>query len=358
MQHERQDHDHAWQQRLLDEQRLEQQRQQQLQEQERLEQEERLDWAQAQARTQRQPDAPAAEPGWLGRLFARPPKDERAPRMSPAQAADQPLTAIQGGAFGDKLIAALILLCVLGAAFWFFRPATPQPQLPRLESAPPMAATAQTPDSGKAEGMSSAVSDAPETPEAHAAQLQPEAMQGSELPGTATAAPEAVAAVEWQQALLRLEDAHADVQALAQRVAALESGLEHANAQAQSLSAALSLALQAKDETGKSSESKSATVPAASARRGKPAAKAKAVARKPDAQPQGELLAVDLWNGQPSAIVGTGVAGDERIRVMQPGDQINGIGLLAADVRQGRATFSTRQGGQFTLSVMDERPMP
>ena len=69
----------------------------------------------------------------------------------------------------------------------------------------------------------------------------------------------------------------------------------------------------------------------------------------PTAYAQGELLAVDIWDGKPSAVVGTGVVGDRRVRVLQPGEQLHGISLVDADAQKGRATFATSSGSRFTL---------
>jgi hypothetical protein len=74
------------------------------------------------------------------------------------------------------------------------------------------------------------------------------------------------------------------------------------------------------------------------------------------AQLQGQLLALDTWDGRPSALVGTGIPGDRRTRVLQVGDSINGVSLQSVDMAAGRATFSTA-GGTVTLDVHEgERP--
>ena len=74
------------------------------------------------------------------------------------------------------------------------------------------------------------------------------------------------------------------------------------------------------------------------------------------AQLQGQLLALDTWDGRPSALVGTGIPGDRRTRVLQVGDSINGVSLQSVDMAAGRATFSTA-GGTVTLDIHEgERP--
>lgn len=65
----------------------------------------------------------------------------------------------------------------------------------------------------------------------------------------------------------------------------------------------------------------------------------------------GQLLAVDLWAGHASVVVGTGTPGDQRIRVLRPGDRYNGVVLLSADPAAGTASFQVQGGRSFTLSV-------
>lgn len=72
---------------------------------------------------------------------------------------------------------------------------------------------------------------------------------------------------------------------------------------------------------------------------------------KPDAGVQ--LLAVDLWAGTPSVVLGTTAPGDKRIKVMQPGDQVNGVVLKRADLAGQRAIFALRGGQEAELSVVN-----
>lgn len=69
------------------------------------------------------------------------------------------------------------------------------------------------------------------------------------------------------------------------------------------------------------------------------------------ARPQGQLLAIDIWDGRPSVVVGTGMPGDQRVRVLQPGESFNGISLQSVDVQAGRATFIASGGKPFTLDL-------
>lgn len=66
----------------------------------------------------------------------------------------------------------------------------------------------------------------------------------------------------------------------------------------------------------------------------------------------GQLLAVDVWGGVPSVVVGTGDAADSRTRVLRPGDTHNGVSLLHADPVTGQATFSA-SGTTFTMHVKE-----
>ena len=70
-------------------------------------------------------------------------------------------------------------------------------------------------------------------------------------------------------------------------------------------------------------------------------------------QMQAQLLAIDVWDGRPSVVVGTGVPGDKRVRVLQPGEQLHGVGLLSVDVAAGKATFSVGAGSRVTLDVKE-----
>ena len=57
-----------------------------------------------------------------------------------------------------------------------------------------------------------------------------------------------------------------------------------------------------------------------------------------------------------AAVIGTGIPGDRRVRVLQPGEQLAGVDLVKADARRGNATFATGTG-VFTMFV-DERSTP
>lgn len=94
-----------------------------------------------------------------------------------------------------------------------------------------------------------------------------------------------------------------------------------------------------------------------------PAKRPRPVAAKP-AQPEatktaaaapsklsGQLVSVDMWNGQPSVVVASGLPGDRRIRVLRPGDVINGLALRSADPVSQSATFSAPGSAGLTLFV-------
>ena len=63
-----------------------------------------------------------------------------------------------------------------------------------------------------------------------------------------------------------------------------------------------------------------------------------------------ELLAVDVWDGQPSAVIGTGVPGDKRVKVFKAGDRERGVGVKAVDVESQTATFNVF-GKEITLTT-------
>ena len=65
----------------------------------------------------------------------------------------------------------------------------------------------------------------------------------------------------------------------------------------------------------------------------------------------GQLLAVDMWNGVPSVVVGTGLPGDKRVRVLKRGDVYNGVALIDVDPVARTATFGLGNGRSFTLSA-------
>ena len=65
----------------------------------------------------------------------------------------------------------------------------------------------------------------------------------------------------------------------------------------------------------------------------------------------GQLVSVDMWNGQPSVVVSSGLPGDRRVRVLRPGDVINGLALRSADPVSQSATFSAPGSAGLTLFV-------
>lgn len=67
-----------------------------------------------------------------------------------------------------------------------------------------------------------------------------------------------------------------------------------------------------------------------------------------------QLMAVDLWNGTPSVVIGTTTPGDARIKVMQPGDVINGVQLRHAQADGQRATFGVRGSADAVSLVVGQ----
>lgn len=73
---------------------------------------------------------------------------------------------------------------------------------------------------------------------------------------------------------------------------------------------------------------------------------------------QAELLAIDMWDGRPSVVVGTNAPGDKRVRTLQPGEPLHGITLKSADAQAGRATFITSSGELITLNLTSQGAHP
>lgn len=92
----------------------------------------------------------------------------------------------------------------------------------------------------------------------------------------------------------------------------------------------------------------SATTPRVARLRPKPAA---APASAP--VPTGTVLAVDLWDGQPSVVVGTGVPADKRVLFLREGDSKNGVTVKAANPAAQSALFDVN--GREALLRADGR---
>lgn len=81
---------------------------------------------------------------------------------------------------------------------------------------------------------------------------------------------------------------------------------------------------------------------AARAARQAVAAAAAAPASAPASAPapaRAQLLAVDLWDGKPSVVIGTDAAGDRRVRFMSEGDRQSDIAVKQASPQDQRAVF-------------------
>jgi hypothetical protein len=68
--------------------------------------------------------------------------------------------------------------------------------------------------------------------------------------------------------------------------------------------------------------------------------------------PTASVLAVDLWGGQPSVVVGKDGADGAELRFISQGETQGRITLKRADVANQRATFAT-SAGEFTMGVGD-----
>lgn len=69
--------------------------------------------------------------------------------------------------------------------------------------------------------------------------------------------------------------------------------------------------------------------------------------------PTGTVLAVDLWDGQPSVVVGTGVPADKRVLFLREGDSKNGVTVKAANPTAQSALFDVN--GREALLRADGR---
>lgn len=70
----------------------------------------------------------------------------------------------------------------------------------------------------------------------------------------------------------------------------------------------------------------------------------------PVAPKQSQVLAIDMWDGRPSVVLGSGVPEDKRVVVQQVGETRNGVTLKSVDVHNQRAVF-TVGGRDLTYDV-------
>lgn len=88
--------------------------------------------------------------------------------------------------------------------------------------------------------------------------------------------------------------------------------------------------------------------------RAQPVAKPKAAEAEAPAKPQAaspRLISVDMWNGEPSVVVASGIPGDKRMRVLRPGDVVNGMALRSVDPVTLSVTFAGPESRSITLSM-------
>jgi hypothetical protein len=57
-----------------------------------------------------------------------------------------------------------------------------------------------------------------------------------------------------------------------------------------------------------------------------------------------------MWDGVPSAVVGSGIVGDKRVKVLRVGDSDHGVTVKSVDLEGQRATFVV-SGKEVTLST-------
>ena len=299
---------------------------------------------------------------------------------------DEPLEPSHTSTSGMSTMFWLVALVLAGMLAWFFvprmfksadkaAPAVAQPRDPSLPVAAPGDPLTVTAGPGLPEAAGPAVS----ITDPLAVPPAAEAAQNAEAPRKAASAPQAAptdTASELAAALAMpagTENSPAAPapapapEAVVLRVAALEMQLaslqqelqrlqEHSAPAAASTSPAV--AAQSAAAAPRPAPKRRRTVARATVRQAAPAV-ASAQASAPSAeqqlrnQMQAQLLAIDVWDGRPSVVVGTGLPGDKRVRVLQPGEQLHGVGLHSVDVAAGKATFSVGAGSLVTLDVKE-----
>ena len=136
----------------------------------------------------------------------------------------------------------------------------------------------------------------------------------------------------------------ASMEQLAARVSALE---DSSRAQAEQISTLRSsLDQAAARQAERAAQAVQANTAPARSRRTSPAA------AQPQKQPTASVLAVDLWGGQPSVVVGKDGADGAELRFISQGETHGRVTLKRADVATQRATFSTA-AGEFTMGAGD-----
>lgn len=158
-------------------------------------------------------------------------------------------------------------------------------------------------------------------------------------PARQASAPSVPDAKEDEAAPLR-----ASLEQLAARVSALE---DSGRAQAEQIAALRSSLDQAvARQAERPAHAVQANAAPARTRRSSPGA---TQAQKP---PTASVLAVDLWGGQPSVVVGKDGADGAELRFISQGETQGRVTLKRADVATQRATFVT-SAGEFTMGAGD-----
>lgn len=140
-----------------------------------------------------------------------------------------------------------------------------------------------------------------------------------------------------------------NLEQLASRVSSLEEADRTHAEQIADLRAALDKATARHADRDKSAEQARPLQAGASPSRAMRSASSTSPAPKP---PTASVLAVDLWGGQPSVVVGKDGAGGTELRFISQGETQGRVTLKSADAANQRATFATPTG-EFTMSVGD-----
>lgn len=291
---------------------------------------------------------------------------------------DDPLEPTTAPASGMGTIFWVVALLLAGALAWFFVPrmfkpsdkAAPavvqkarDPSLPLAAPGDPLS-VATGPGLPDAAGPAVSVTDPVAVPPTADAALALESAPSRALPesqadSTANELASALADPVETATPASVTTPRVESDAMELRVAALEASLASLQQELWHLQeTAANNAQQAKQAATAPRRANRARSSNNRARNNTPAAQAPAPAsvsaeQRVRDQMQAQLLAIDVWDGRPSVVVGTGVPGDKRVRVLQPGEQLHGVGLHSVDVAAGTATFSVGSGSLVTLDVKE-----
>jgi len=142
---------------------------------------------------------------------------------------------------------------------------------------------------------------------------------------------------------------HSAIEQLTSRVAALEDTDRTQTEQITALRAAIDQVTAARQIESDKAVERARPAVQANATPARRSGRATSAASS-SAQATAAVLAVDLWGGQPSVVVGKEGAGSTEVRFISQGETQGRVTLKRADVANQRATFTTPTG-EFTMSA-------